>query len=41
VLASRFDGLRDGQPVRLVESTSGAGSAAPDADKPGVRPPRG
>ncbi|MFN9805830.1 MAG: efflux RND transporter periplasmic adaptor subunit [Betaproteobacteria bacterium] len=41
VLASRFDGLRDGQPVRLVESTSGAGSAAPDADKPGVRLPRG
>ena len=41
VLASRFDGLRDGQPVRLAESTSGAGSAAPDADKPGVRPPRG
>lgn len=41
VLASRFDGLRDGQAVRLVESASGAGGAAPDADKPGALPARG
>jgi RND family efflux transporter MFP subunit len=41
VLASRFDGLRDGQAVRLVESASGAGGAAPDTDKPGALPARG
>lgn len=38
VLASRFDGLRDGQLVKVLEDVSGSGRSAPDSDKAGARP---